>query len=267
MLFNSNFALSGRTIIITRAKNQQTETRKCFEAAGAKVLDLPALEIGPPDDFSALDKALRNIDNFNWLIFSSINGVNAIKERLDIQHISLSSIPNTLKIAAVGKKTAGYLEKLGVKVDFVPPNFVADSLIENFPIACSGLKILIPRVQSGGRTILTQAFSKLGAEVVEVPAYESRCPIDFPEITANALAKKEVDIIAFTSGKTVQYTSELMKGYFKNKLNYILEDVKIVSIGPQTSISCKRFFSRVDQEASPHDLDGLILACIKSVSI
>jgi len=264
--FNPTPDLTGKTVIITRAINQQSEARKSLQAAGARVLDLPALEIVPPDNWGPLDDALLDFDSFHWIIFSSVNGVQAVEERLNLKNSSLLHRPRSLKIAAVGRKTADFLQKLEVKVDFVPPKYLADSLIKHFPVSGWGLKMLIPRVQSGGRNILAEAFGNSGAKVVEVAAYESRCPIDFPGITAQALAKKEVDIIAFTSGKTAKHTAQLMQNYFGLNWNKELEGVKLVSIGPQTSITCMKYFYRVDQEANPHDLEGLVVACVRSIS-
>ena len=123
--------LEGRTVVMTRAMEQQSEGRRLLEALGAKVLDLPALEIGPPDHWGALDDALAEWDTFHWLIVSSANGVEAVEDRLQQQGKTLAHRPASLKIAAVGRKTARRLEELGSKADFVPPEFVADSLIEH----------------------------------------------------------------------------------------------------------------------------------------
>lgn len=169
-------ALQGRTIAVTRAEQQLGTARQLFEQAGASVLDLPALVIGPPDEWGPLDDALAELEEFHWLIVSSSNGVDAVEQRLQRQGSSLARRPSSLKIAAVGRKTAARLDELGAAADFVPPAFVADSLIEHFPVSGWGLRLLLPRVQSGGRTLLAEAFGEAGARVVEVAAYESRCP-------------------------------------------------------------------------------------------
>jgi uroporphyrinogen-III synthase len=99
----------------------------------------------------------------------------------------LANRPAGLKIAAVGRKTATCLQGLGAAADFVPPRFLADSLLEHFPQSGWGLRLLLPRVQSGGRTLLAEAFGEAGARVVEVPAYESRCPEGLPSATLQAI--------------------------------------------------------------------------------
>jgi len=253
--------LVNRTVVVTRAANQQGEARILLEAEGAHVLDLPALVIGPPDDWGPLDDALDELEDFHWLVFSSANGVQAVEQRLRRRGSCLARRPDSLKIAAVGRKTAALLDDLGAPADFVPPRFVADSLIENFPVSGFGLRMLLPRVQSGGRTLLADVFAEAGVRVVEVAAYESRCPETMPEPTAAAIAAADVDVICFSSGKTASHSAQLLLQRFGERWSEHIQSVKLISIGPQTSQSCYDNFGRVDAEADPHDLNGLVAAC------
>jgi uroporphyrinogen-III synthase len=252
-------------VAVTRAERQLGEARALFEAAGARVLDLPALVIGPPDEWGPLDDALEELDTFHWLVFSSVNGVEAVEQRLQRIGRNLGDRPRSLKIAAVGRKTAARLEELGAPADFVPPSFVADSLIEHFPVSGWGQRLLIPRVQSGGRTLLADAFAEAGTRVVEVAAYESRCPPHLPLATAAALRDGRVDAITFSSGKTVLHTTQLLEKDLGEGWLERLNRVALVSIGPQTSASCRDLLGRVDAEADPHDLDGLLEACARAL--
>jgi len=152
---------------------------------------------------------------------------------------------------------------MDAKISFVPPSFVADSLVESFPQNQKGLKLFIPRVQTGGRSILSDSFKLKGAEVTEVAAYESSCPQDIPQKTIDALYSGEIDIIAFTSGKTVKNTVSLLKKYFGENWLKLIGKIKLVSIGPQTTISCKNLIRKPDKEATPHDLEGLLQACLE----
>jgi len=261
----SKLPLKGKTVVLTRAKDQNSEAHRIFEYHGARVLELPALVIGPPDNWAPLDNALIELNSFEWIIFSSSNGIHAVEKRLKLIGKSLSNKPEHLKVAVVGKKTAQVLKDFNVTPDFVPPEFVADSLIEHFPFAPIGLRILIPRVQTGGRTVLGRAFLEQGAIVHEVPAYESKCPEAIPIETLDSLRNLEVDFIVFTSSKTAAHTYKLIQKFFGDQNNNILDEVKLISIGPQTSIGCRKYFKRVDNQAMIYDLDGIVKACIESI--
>ena len=267
MITDNYLPLKGRTIIITRAQNKQAEAKALFARFGAKVLDLPALVIGPPDDWIHLDKALLSLNQFDWIVFSSYNGVMACHDRLSIIGRSLAKDFPDLKIAVVGRKTALTLKNIGVIPTFVPPEYVAESLVNNFQFDKTNGSILLPRVQSGGRSFLADEFRKHNLEVLEVPAYESCCPLSIPAETVDALQSGLVDAIAFTSGKTVIHTVHLLEKYFGNEWERKLKEIKIISIGPQTSISCKKHLQRISKEANPHDLEGLLSACISSLDL
>tara|TARA_Y100001968_G_scaffold61028_1_gene51824 strand:+ start:1125 stop:1925 length:801 start_codon:yes stop_codon:yes gene_type:complete len=260
---HTEMALIDKRIIITRAQEQTSEARKIFSQNGAEVFDLPSLVIGPPDDWRPLDDALEKIASFDWIIFSSANGVRNVEDRLKRIGLSLSEISKTIQIAAVGRKTASLLSDMDAKISFVPPVFVADSLVENFPQNQTGLKLLIPRVQTGGRSILSDSFKSRGAEVTEVAAYESNCPRYIPRDTIDALNSRKIDIIAFTSAKTVTNTVILFKKYFGNNWFKLIEKIKLISIGPQTTLSCRNLIRKPDKEANPHDLEGLLQACLE----
>jgi uroporphyrinogen-III synthase len=260
-------ALRGFTIAVTRAEGQLGAARRLFEQVGAKVLDLPALVVGPPDDWEPLDEALRDLDNFHWLLFSSANGVDGLQERLRRRGGDLARPPRGLRIAAVGRRTAERLDALGVRVDFVPTRFTADALIEEFPVSAMGLQLLAPRVQSGGRTVLAEAFTAAGARVLEVPAYETRCPDGLPSRAVQALESRTLHAITFSSAKTVRHCARMLEAAFGSQWRQVLEGVKVVSIGPQTSQPCQELLGRVDGEADPHDLEGLVGACERALTI
>jgi len=266
-------SLQGRCIGVTRAEGQAGEARALFEQAGARVIDLPALVVTPPSDWGPLDDALAELESFHWLVISSANGAEALDARLRQRGSSLGHRPPGLKIAAVGRKTAQRLEELGAAADFVPPDFVADSLIEHFPSSAWGLRLLIPRVQSGGRTVLAEAFAAAGARVVEVAAYETGCPAGLPSAAIAALNAGELDALTFSSAKTVRHTGELLEGAFGPEWRQRLDapapghpPLAVVSIGPQTSKACRLLLGRVDAEASPHDMAGLVEACATALS-
>lgn len=258
---SNNLPLTGKTILVTRSVGQSNQFSDRLAAFGATVIEMPALEIGPPSSWEELDQAIANISQFDWLILTSTNAVDYFFDRLNSQGKDTRALAG-VKIAVVGEKTSQSLQQRGLQADFIPPNFVADSLVENFPETLLGKKILFPRVESGGREILVKELPPKGAEVVEVAAYQSCCPSSIPPAAELALKNRQIDVITFASPKTVQFFCQLVEQIFPNNITNALEGVCIASIGPQTSQTCHTLFGRVDVEAEEYTLDGLTQAII-----
>ena len=252
--------LAGRRVLLTRAADSSPASRALFRAAGAQVIELPALMIGPPDDWGPLDTALRALERFHWLIFASANGVAAVRQRLDHMDLRLGEGAGWPRLAAVGRKTAQAIQRQGWPLPFVPRDFVADSLLACFPEPVHGRRLLLPRVQSGGRPLLAQQFRRQGATVVEVPAYESRCPATIPSAAAAELDQGHVDAITFTSSKIVRNTVALLTAHLGERWQEHLGRPRMVSIGPETSQTCQALLGRVDAEATPHQMEALVAA-------
>jgi uroporphyrinogen III methyltransferase/synthase len=219
---------------------------------------MPALTITPPSDWTALDRAIANLSEFQWLILTSANGVNYFCNRL--YHLGYDTRAlGKIKIAVVGRKTAGVLQARKLNPDFIPPNYVADSLVENFPDALEGQKLLFPRVETGGRDVLVQELTSQGAEVVEVAAYQSQCPAQIERSAWEALKLQQIDVITFASSKTVKNFYQLLQQKLKSSgiTDHLLDKVCIASIGPQTSKTCNELLGRFDLEATEYTLEGL----------
>ena len=266
---SENLPLNGKTVLITRSVGQSSQFTQFITAAGANAIEMPALEIGPPSSWEALDNAIASLSEFDWLILTSSNGISYFLERLMVIGRDARTLAN-LKIAVVGEKTAQSLKIHSLQPDFIPPNFIADSLVEHFPEELAGKKVLFPRVETGGREDLVREFKNQGAEVVEVPAYQSCCPSSIPPSAELALQSGTVDVITFASSKTVKFFVQLAQRIFSDNFqdnqssvisNY-LEGVCIASIGPQTSKACHKYFGRVDVEASEYTINGLTQAII-----
>lgn len=255
--------LAGYTVLITRAADPSSQFRDLLQAQGAIALDFPALEIGPPSSWAALDQAIQGLDRVDWLILTSANGVNYFFERLQAQGLDARHLAG-VKIAVVGKKTAAVLKGYGINPDFMPPDFVAEALVEHFPVAITNLTLLFPRVESGGREILVKALTAQGAEVLEVPAYQSGCPTQIEPTAWQALQERRVDIVTFASSKTVQHFHQLVSLALAKEsslgMDELLRSVKFASIGPQTTKSCQELLGRVDIEAQEYTLEGLTQA-------
>jgi uroporphyrinogen III methyltransferase/synthase len=257
--------LSGKTVVVTRAAGQSSSFTQLLQAQGATVLEMPTLEIGPPSSWDALDGAIARLPKFHWLILTSTNGVDAFFQRLFAQNQDSRSL-NGIKIAVVGQKTAAQLQHYGIQPDFIPPDFVADALVEHFPEPLQGLNILFPRVETGGRDVLVQAFTHSGAVVVEVPAYESGCAKAIAAEVQHAFQNQNVDIITFASSKTVHCFKQLFTAFCQTldtDPSLLSSSICLASIGPQTSQACQAAFGRVDIEAEEYTLEGLTQALVK----
>ncbi|WP_224409945.1 uroporphyrinogen-III synthase [Oscillatoria salina] len=259
--------LTGKTVLVTRAARQSSKFSELLQQQGAKVVEMPALEIRPPSSWVELDRAIAHLDDFHWLILTSSNGVEYFYQRLTNCGKSERNLAN-IKIAVVGKKTATSLRQQGGQPNFIPPDFIADSLVEHFPEALAGKKILFPRVETGGRELLVQELTNQGAEVVEVPAYQSGCPEQIAPEALETLQKQTVDFLTFASGKTVNNFCKLLANVTPELLissEKLLANVCIASIGPQTSQSCRQLLGRVDLEAQEYTLEGLTQAILDYV--
>lgn len=259
----ANLPLKDQTILVTRAAEQSSKFTTLLRKQGATVREMPALMITPPSNWQDLDRAIARLEEFDWLILTSANGVNYFGDRL----VSLGKDARSLagiKIAVVGKKTAAILRQKNLEPDFIPPDFVADSLVANFPEPLKQQKILFPRVETGGREVLVKELTAQGATVVEVAAYQSQCPEQIDPQAWQALKQQQVDVVTFASSKTVNNFYQLVNRQLdsREELNSILNSVCLASIGPQTSKTCHQLLGRVDIEAREYTLEGLTTAII-----
>ena len=257
-------SLSAHTILVTRSVEQSTTFSNLLIEQGAKIVEMPTLEILPPSDWGELDRAIAEIQTYDWLILTSANAVDYFFNRFIAQGQDLRKLANC-KIAVVGKKTAKFLKSRGFIPDFTPPEFVADSFIDHFPTSVSGLNLLFPRVESGGRELLVKSFTDAGATVSEVAAYQSGCPTTADPNAIAALKSGKITIVTFASSKTVQHFHQLVQLAIGPDWTTILKNVCIASIGPQTSKTCQELFGRVDVEATEYTLEGLVEGIVRSV--
>jgi uroporphyrinogen III methyltransferase / synthase len=247
---------TGKNILVTRATGQASEFSQMLRSRGARVIEMPTLEIAPPASWQELDNAIAQIGDFDWLILTSTNAVDYFFARLHAAGKDSRALAG-VQIAVVGQKTAKSLHQFGITADFIPPDFVADALVRNFPADPAGRRMLFPRVETGGREVLVREFTDLGATVVEVPAYQSQCPLTVDPLALAALQAEQIDIITFASSKTVKNFCQLIGTSLPSGWQ---ARVCIASIGPQTSDSCRSLLGKVDIEATEYTLPGLVAA-------
>jgi uroporphyrinogen III methyltransferase/synthase len=244
--------LFGQRVIITRDRRQAAELADPLEALGAEVLPVPAIEIREPADPTPLDDAIARLDSYHWLIFTSANGVRYFVDRLDRSAFDLRSLK--AKICAIGPATRAAVEALHLKVDKMPAEYVAESLVAAFASEDLDWKrILLPRA-AVARDVVPLELKRRGAHVDVVEAYRTVMPEDAPDRAREALARKP-HWITFTSSSTVT-------NFIQAAGKEALDGVKIASIGPVTSDTIRAHGLEVHAEAKPHTTAGLIQAIL-----
>lgn len=250
-----NSSLAGRRILVTRAVHQAGKLSDGLRALGAEPVEVPVLEIQPPTSFEPLDAALRNLRNYDWIIFTSANTLRAVSERAAT--ISVPLVQGNAKVAAVGRATAAAAEDLGFRVGFVPEKYVAEGLIAGLSQDVQLKRVLLIRA-SVARDVLPQELSKSGAIVDVIDAYRNVIPDGAPEHLQAALNDR-VDAATFTSSSSVTHLSDVAKAA---GIAFPFEGVKAVSIGPVTSATLREYLWEPAIEATPHDIPGLIAAVV-----
>jgi uroporphyrinogen III methyltransferase/synthase len=206
-----------------------------------------------------LDAVIDDLDSFDWLIFTSVNGVEAFVERLGHHGLDLRAVPQGAKIAAIGPATAQKIGDLGLRVDVVPQEFRAEALIESVTGASlAGQRILIPRALLA-REILPEKLREAGAEVVVPPAYESVPSLEGRDQLAERIGRGEVDCVTFTASSTVE---NFILAFGAEDAARLLAQTRVACIGPVTAETARKYGIRVDAEAREYTIPGLIAAVV-----
>jgi uroporphyrinogen III methyltransferase / synthase len=242
--------LFGQKIVVTRAADQSAEFCGRLRSLGADAIELPVISLEPPADPAPLDRAIENLAGYDWLIFTSVNGVRFFLDRLDQSPHDFRSLQ--ARICAIGPATRKAVEALHLKVDLMPEEYVAESLVQAFAKEnLAGKRMLLPRA-AVARDVIPVDLAKLGAQVDVVEAYRNIVP---PNAAARAReifsSDKKPDWITFTSSSTV-------KNLLAITGREALEGVRIASIGPVTSCTLCAHGLTVDAEAKTFTLDGII---------
>jgi uroporphyrinogen III methyltransferase/synthase len=225
--------LTGKRILITRAREQAQEFSSLLEDYGAEVIAFPTIEIVPPEDWRPLDKTIEKLDTYDWVIFTSVNGVRFFAQRLKEKGITRATLAGK-QICAIGPRTQRELEKMGLTVHFRPSEYRAEGIAEGLKVqGIQGKKILLPRAREA-RRVLPEALRVAGALVDEVEVYRTVKPEQGKTALA-AILKRGIDMVVFTSSSTVRNFMELLSD--KTALN----GVKIAVIGPITAETAKNY--------------------------
>jgi uroporphyrinogen III methyltransferase/synthase len=253
--------LAGRTIVITRAQSQADEFVSELERYGADVVVCPTIEIRELESYERLDEAIDHLYGYDWLIFTSVNGVDYFFQRLKVSEREVSDL-DELKVCAIGEATAVRLRQLHVHVDVIPEEFKAEGVfaaLESFvggPDALRNLNVLIPRA-SVARDYLPKALEEAGARVDVVPAYRTSLPENLDRGRVAAMLSGSADCIAFTSSSTVRNLAQL---FDTQDLSNALAGIVIACIGNITATTATGYGLRVDIQPQQFTIPSLARA-------
>jgi uroporphyrinogen-III synthase len=257
-------ALAGRRILVTRARPQAGKLSVKLRAVGATVIEIPSIEIRPPRSYQALDRALRNVTNYDWLILTSVNGVEALFRRLSKLRKKPKDLAK-LKICAIGPATAEAIAQRGLNVDVIPEKYVAESVVDALASRVKGKHVLLVRA-TVARDVIPRELRAAGASVEVVEAYETVVSAASRARLGAVLksARLRPDAITFTSSSTAKNFVELLRG--RDSSTKLLDGVVLASIGPVTSATLRELGLRADVEATEYTMDGLVAALMNALT-
>ncbi|MGA2327665.1 MAG: uroporphyrinogen-III synthase [Bryobacteraceae bacterium] len=241
--------MHGQRIVVTRARAQAGELAQRLRELGAEVIEFPTIEIRPPEDYRPLEEAIARLDSYDWLIFTSANGVRFFHSRAGIRSIRA-------RICAIGPATRRALEQLHFKVDRMPAQYVAESLVEAFADEdLTGKRILLPRA-AVARDVVPAELARRGAEVDVVEVYRTAIPEEAPALAQEIFfGPRKPDWITFTSPSTVVNFMAVAGAE-------ALAGVRVASIGPITSEAARKHGISVTVEAESFTTEGLVEAIL-----
>jgi len=267
--------LAGVRVLVGRARHQAGVLSGELRRLGATVLEIPFIEIRKPRSFQRLDTALRNLRNYDWLILTSVNGVEAMWERLGKLRL-VSGALDHLRMAAIGPATKKAIERRGVKVDVVPEEYVAESVVRSLRRRVKGKRVLLVRAKVA-RDVIPRELRAAGAHVDVVEAYETVVPKSSRMRLRSVLKnlKRRPQVITFTSSSTVRNFVALLglgsraaalalqaRGEERPR-HTGLDGIQLASIGPVTSATLREMGLRVDIEAREYTIPGLVEALVR----
>lgn len=251
--------LFGRRILVTRARQQASHLVKALSDLGAECVSFPTIDITSPADWTPVDEAIATLDRYDWLVFTSVNGVDYFFKRLSNKKRDVRALSH-VRTAVIGPATAERLLAYGFKSDIIPKTYRAESVVEAFEAEeMTDKHVLLPRAAEA-RPVLPHALRQMGAIVDEVTAYQTRRIADGDGALLSQLENRQIDLVTFTSSSTVRNFVALLPA---DRIQELLSTVTVVSIGPITTSTATELGVRVDLTADDYTIPGLV-AAIKS---
>ena len=253
--------LYGRRIVVTRAREQASRFIEALRLLGAECIEFPTIEITPPVSWDALDKSIRELGNYHWLIFTSVNGVDYFFKRLFELGEDVRGLKD-IRVAAIGPRTAESIRSRGINPDLVPDEYMAEAVVDAFRGKdLKGIKILIPRAAEA-REILPDELIKMGALVDVVEAYRTVMPDTGAEKLGGMLEKGEIDMVTFTSSSTVTNFVSMFKGR-EDSLKTWMGNVAVACIGPVTARTAEEKGFKTGISPKEYTIEALTTAIVE----
>jgi len=226
-----NRPLLGKKIIVTRARAQASDFSTLLEGYGAIPIQFPTIETIPPESWDGLDSAIEGLAGYDWIIFTSVNGVRSFLERLRVKGKDVRDLKG-VRICTIGPKTAAEIERLGIGIDFVPPEYRAEAVVEGLKeMGIKGKRALLPRA-ADARNVLPDELKEMGVELEVVEVYRTVSPSEKTNVIRRLMKDGEIDVITFTSSSTV---NNFVGMFDKKDIPKLINGVVIASIGPVTA--------------------------------
>jgi len=291
---STQHSLRGTRVLVGRARHQAGALSAELKKRGAEVVEIPFIQIRKPKSFKPLDAALKNLDTYDWLILTSANGVEAMWARMQELQNRLrktreghdfgrpvkefqtnSALAAGPRIAAIGPATKRAIEQRGMKVDVVPKEYVAESVVRSLKSKVKGKRVLLVRAKVA-RDVIPNELRKAGAHVDVVEAYETVVPASSRRRLRAALKKRRPHVVTFTSSSTVRNFVELLdlrpprkpsraiRG--QDRSRHGLDGILMASIGPVTSSTLREYGLPVDISAKEFTIPGLVEAIVRVVT-
>ena len=286
---STTHSLRGIRVLVGRARHQAGALSAELKKRGAEVVEIPFIQIRKPKSFKPLDAAFKNLDTYDWLILTSVNGVEAMWERIktkregrDFSRVVKAAKPEegfaaagNLRIAAIGPATKKAIEQRGMQVDVVPKEYVAESVVRSLKSKVKGKRVLLVRAKVA-RDVIPNELRKAGAHIDVVEAYETVVPESSRRRLRAALKNRRPHVVTFTSSSTVRNFVELLdlrpprkpgraiRG--QDRSRHGLDGILMASIGPVTSSTLREHGLPVDISAKEFTIPGLVEAIVRVVT-
>ncbi|KKM08728.1 HemD protein [Clostridiales bacterium PH28_bin88] len=251
--------LFGRRVVITRARTQAGEFAERIEALGGEAWEFPTIDIAPPTDFGPLDRAVQEVRQYNWIVFTSVNGVESFFDRLRQLEKDIRDLCG-IRLCAIGPKTREALESYGLRIEYMPEEYVAEAVVEKFRSEnMHGKRVLLPRADIA-RKLLPEALREMGAIVDEVVAYRTIKGRGDTQRLKEMLRGGSIHAVTFTSSSTARNFVDMLG---REEAPSLLSGVTVACIGPITADTARAYGLPVHVIAEEYTIEGLTRALVE----